>query len=266
MRQDAMTLEDQRLSGIDSQDQYQSIHERHRIFPAVFEQRLHSRIIDLSAGVGIVGKRIKDKYTYDELICNDMSENAIRTMRNAGLETESFDLDIAEGTYPLETGHFDAVISLATIEHIIHVDKFITEIHRILSTDGALYLSSPNYAGLLYLLPVVINGRTFHNPLDAHEKYEFYAHVRYFTYRTLLEYVQSFGFYADTVYLGRPCSGSRYLALARRSPLKAFIYRCFFNTLYHIGSPRWASEPVICFKKRKKTDSSGNRNIRKVIL
>jgi 2-polyprenyl-3-methyl-5-hydroxy-6-metoxy-1,4-benzoquinol methylase len=255
-------LEERRLVAVETIEDYSSFHERHRIFPAVFEERGHQRILDSSAGVGCAAQRIHKCYSA-ELVCNDISPTCLRLLSDLGLSTVSFDLDASDKAYPFEDGEFDAVISLATIEHLLHVDHFLQEIHRILSDDGYFYLSTPNYASLLYFRRFVLNGRTFHNPLSENSRYEFYAHLRYFTYRTLLEYVSAFGFIPDTVYLTLPEGSTRYRALLRQSPLKASMYRNTMRVIYAFFSPRWASEPVICFRKGV---NGKNTRPRKVVL
>jgi len=155
------------------------------------------------------------------------------------------------------------VIALATIEHLINIDHFIEEIFRILGREGYLYLSAPNYSGLIYLLPLLISGKTFHDPMTNPSRYEFYAHVRYFTYHTLLEFVSSFGFVPDTVYLPVPQDSSRYLSLYSKSKFKALTFRTVMKFLYKYFSPRWASEPIICFRK---SSSPVVKKFRKVVL
>jgi 2-polyprenyl-3-methyl-5-hydroxy-6-metoxy-1,4-benzoquinol methylase len=259
----AVILEENRLKNVSGVDDYNMIHERHRIFPALFENRNHKRILDISAGVGIVADRIKNKYPAD-LLCNDLSPKALSILRENGHKTISFDLDQDKEPYPLENEQFDAVISLATIEHILDIDHFLSEIRRILKESGYLYISAPNYSGLTYLLPFIFSGKTFHDPLNKNDKYEFYAHVRYFTYRTLIEVVSQCGFETAAVYIGKPSEGSRYLNLKRKSPLKAKIFKLGMSSIYKLFSPRWAAEPVICFKKTK--DSNLVLKPRKIIL
>lgn len=247
----AVNLEETRLDQIKDVDDYLMIHERHRIFPAVFEDRNHKKILDISSGVGIVANRIKDKYNAD-LLCNDLSPKAISILKKHGHKTVSFNLEEDKKPYPFNDGEFDAVISLATIEHLLDIDHFLSEIKRILKKDGYLYLSAPNYSGLTYLIPFLLTGKTFHDPLKKEDKYEFYAHVRYFTYRTLIEVVSQHGFIAEKVYLGKPEEGTRYVNLKKKSPLKAFIYKMIMLIIYKLLSPRWAAEPVICFRKSDK--------------
>jgi len=242
-------------------DSYPWFHERHRVFPSIFEQRGHRRILDVASGMGVIARRIEQRYSHDLLVCNDICSDCLRSLRASGFTASCFDLDDDNSSFPFGDGSFDAIIALATIEHLLHVDHFLTEVHRLLNDRGCLYLSAPNYAGLAYLVPLLLTGRTFHNPLSQHDRYEFYAHVRYFTYRTLLEYVSTFGFSPDTVYLPLPEGSARYRRLRARSKPLGAVVRLAAKTIYYAVSPRWASEPVICFAK----NGSGN-GLRKVML
>lgn len=249
MKNNAIRYEETRLHNVESIQDYPDFHERHRVFPAIFEDRAHQKILDVAAGVGCAAQRIHQRYPA-EILCNDITPRCLQILDRAGLKTVSFDLD-NELPYPFPDGSFDAVLSLSTIEHLIHVDHFVKEVHRILDDDGYLYISSPNYASLVYFKRFVLSGRTFHNPIseDNRQRYEFYAHLRYFTYLTLLEFVSSFGFVPVTVYLPVPEGSSRYLALYDRSRFKALALRNAMKIIYKICSPRWASEPIICFRK-----------------
>jgi SAM-dependent methyltransferase len=251
MRKDATQVEEKRLEGIQTIDDYPSMHERHRIFPEIFENRKHKRILDIAAGVGCAARRIHENYL-GQIICNDITPTCLRVLRQQGLNVVSFDIDNDDIAFPYNDGYFDAVVSLATIEHIISLDHHLREIRRILSDDGYLYISTPNYAGLTYLPRILLKGESFHNPLKETTKYEFYAHVRYFTYKTLLDFVSSFGFTPISVHLPLPQSSSYYQSLKEKSPTKAFMFRSSMWFLYTFGSPRWASEPVLCFQKTSK--------------
>ncbi len=127
MRKDATIVEEARLEGVEKIEDYPSFHERHRIFPGIFEGRNHRRILDVAAGVGAAARRIRDNYP-GELICNDITPTCLRVLNSQGLKTTSFDIDDKDTTFPFSDGYFDAVVSLATIEHVIFLDHHVQEI------------------------------------------------------------------------------------------------------------------------------------------
>jgi 2-polyprenyl-3-methyl-5-hydroxy-6-metoxy-1,4-benzoquinol methylase len=265
MKKQAIEIEEKRLEGIQSIEEFPDFHERHRIFPAVFENRQHKKILDIAAGVGCAAQRIHEKYPA-ELLCNDITPTCLRILKKLGLATVSFDLDDAEQAFPFADGSLDTIVCLATIEHMVNIDHFVQEIRRILSDDGYLYMSTPNYASLEFLPQYIFKGRSFHDPLSksSRQRYEFYAHVRYLTYRTMIEYVSSFGFVLDTVYLALPGGSKRYLASSR---IKRIAYRSLMFLMYQLLSPRWAAEPVVCFRKVSADAKNKSRaKIRKVVL
>jgi len=244
MRTDSKKLEESRLSGL-TLENYPILHERHRIFPEVFEKRQHDKILDISAGIGIVAQRILENYPC-EMHCNEVDETCLSQLKKLNVHITNYDLDTGERT-SFQTADYDAIICLATIEHLINIDVFVTDLHRILKEDGRLYLSVPNYAALYWLVPL-IRGRSFHDPFGEKSRYEFYAHIRYFTYRTLLDYMRHFGFIPDTVYLPVPKGSSHFLQIRDRSKILAFVIQTSFHALY-LTSARWHQEPVICFAK-----------------
>ena len=247
-RNPAIGLEEERLKDISGVEDFDMFHERHRIFPALFENRNHKKIIDVSAGIGAAAGRVNTGCAA-ELICNDLSPKCLDSLKKMGLKTISFDLDDDSRPYPLKDGEFCAIISLATIEHLYNIDNFFHEAKRILKDDGHLYLSVPNYNGLNYIFPLLFKGKTFHDPLNSREKYEFYGHLRYFTHISLIKYITSFGFTAETVYLGKPEMGTRYLRFKSEHKIGAATYKALMMILYSVFPPRWAPEPVVCFRK-----------------
>ena len=144
MRNDAIQLEEARLTG-ETDIEFPVMHERHRAFPAVFENRQHKRVLDLAAGVGYVARNVQDQYPTN-MFCNDISPSCLKSLRQLGLPVTSYTLDNDTTGFPFKDGSFDALIALATIEHIINVDLFAQEVYRILDDNGYFYVSAPNYA------------------------------------------------------------------------------------------------------------------------
>lgn len=262
MREFAVHQEEARLSGGEDSAVYPEFKERHRIFPTVFERRNHKKILDTSAGIGYAAQRILENYPA-KVFCNEISPVCFANLRRIGAPIVSFDLDDTTAAFPFSDGCFDAVISLVTIEHLLNIDYFVKEINRILCNGGYLYITTPNYAAPEYLINPVLYGKSFHDPLAESSRYEFFAHLRYFTYKTLLEFVSAFGFVPDTVYIARPGGSSRYRKLYENSRLKARIFRFAMSLRHNLLPPSWASEPVVCFQKANRKLS---RTIRKIVL
>lgn len=248
MRNDAQNLEDGRLVGFDI-DSYPWYHERHRIFPQIFEKGKYKKIIDISAGIGIVARQINENYDA-MMVANDIASESLKSLRNLNLTTTSFDLDDPDLSFPFPDETFDAVITLATLEHIIQLDHHMQEINRILKKGGHLFLSVPNYTGVHFVVPFVLKGKTFHDFTKSElDKYEFYAHVRYFTYNSLIDFVTPFGFVPEKSFLPLPHSSTKFRALEKRSKLKAFIFKTAVHIFYKVMHPRWAFHPVLQFRK-----------------
>jgi SAM-dependent methyltransferase len=248
MRQDAITIENARLNGLDL-DNYPWLNERHRLFPSILEPGRYDRILDVAAGVGVVAHRIRTDYPCF-MLCNDIASESLRNLKANHLTAVSFDLDNLKSSFPFPDETFDAVISLATLEHIINIDHHLLELRRVLKPDGHLFLSVPNYSGLQFVVPFLLTGRTFHNPVKGGlDKYEFYAHVRYFTYKTLVEFMEGFGFVPQITYLPLPQASSRYQRLKRRNVVAAAMFRLCMLLLYKCLTPRWAFHPVIRFSR-----------------
>ncbi len=260
----AVAIEEKRLEGMTGIEDYPWFKERHRVFPAVFEDRQHKRVMDISAGMGCAAQRIRDLYPA-KIICNDITPTCVTALRKIGLETVSFDLDDDTQPYPFPDGSFDAIVSLVTIEHLIHVDDFIQQIHRLLEPNGYLYVSTPNYAAPEYVGRVLFTGQSYHDPLgDPDTRYEFYAHVRYFTYKTLLSFVASFGFTPVAAYIAKPAGSARFRELSQKNRLAAVSIQSLMTLYYSVFPPTYASEPILCF--RKGAAPAGREKFRKVVL
>ena len=123
-------------------ENFQWVHERHRIFPEIFENRNHKKIIDISAGIGVVADRISENYDC-EFYCNEIDPNCLKELEKLNVTTISFDIDSGE-PFPISDCFYDAVLCFDTLERLKHIDFFITELHRILNDEGRLYLSITN--------------------------------------------------------------------------------------------------------------------------
>ncbi len=263
MRKDAIELEESRVAVTAPPEKHPPLMERHCVFPSIFENRNHHKILDLSAGLGYVTQRLIESYPAT-IISHDISPSCLMNLRQLRAPTLSFDIDSSNAGFPFASASFDAVISLVTIEHVLFANEFVSEIRRILCPEGYLYISTPNYAAPEYLIGPVFRGRSFHDPFTTSSGYEFYAHVRYYTFRTLKDFLETHGFVLDTVYLTTPRSSERYLKLKQQSRLKALIYKNLTWLKVNLLPPDRNPEPILCLQKT--ATPSPSRHCRKVVL
>lgn len=262
MRKDAITIEETRIADEQNDRNFPPFKERHRVFPDIFENRNHKKILDLAAGVGYVTKRVVEQYPA-KVISHDLCPSCLKHLAKLGAPTLDFDIDNSETGFPFASGSFDTVISLVTIEHVLFVNEFLSELNRILCPGGYLYISTPNYAAWEYLAEPVIHARSYHDPLVPSSRYEFYAHVRYFTFKTLGILLEAHGFSLECTYIALPGGSEQYQKLYKESKPKALMFRNLMRLKAQLSSLHRASEPILCLQK---TDVVRPPQFKKVLL
>ncbi|HEX9431119.1 MAG TPA: class I SAM-dependent methyltransferase [Candidatus Bathyarchaeia archaeon] len=73
----------------------------------------------------------------------DRDAYAVRVARKKGCEAVMYDVD--GGHLPFRDSCFDSVFAIHIIEHLVHSDTFVGEIHRILKPGGIAVIETPDY-------------------------------------------------------------------------------------------------------------------------
>lgn len=120
----------------------------------------NKQVLDIACGTGygiaILKKRAKHVTGVDV-----DAEAAIQARAECGVNS---DVLLGNGLgLPFEDESFDVVTSFETLEHLHERSTFLSELHRVLKTNGVLLLSTPNAN---YTMPV--NGKPS-NPFHIHE-------------------------------------------------------------------------------------------------
>jgi 2-polyprenyl-3-methyl-5-hydroxy-6-metoxy-1,4-benzoquinol methylase len=146
----------------------------------------------------------------------DNSAAAVALARQNGLDAQLTELD---QTWPLGNASMDVVLAGEVIEHVMDIDKFVSEAHRVLRPRGLLVVSTPNLAALGRRLLLLLG-------LNPHIEISLTGaaagHLRYFTPRNFRSFIEDKGFtlnrlQSDVVNLN--ASGSlRSVRLARWLP------------------------------------------------
>lgn len=137
------------------------------------------KVLDIGCNEGSLTKIISEK---NKVIGMELSSKALKKAKNKGLEV------ICASAYqiPFKKNTFTRIHFSEVIEHLINTDKALKEINRVLTKDGELIITTPNFNSLRDRL-LVLSGR-----LQAYAQHE--EHVRIFNKKRLIQHLEKNNF------------------------------------------------------------------------
>ena len=120
--------------------------------------------------------------------------------RRKGVDAIAFDLN-SGAPLPYPDGHFDVVVCIETLEHILPTDRLVSEIHRVLKPDGIGIIDVPRLDSFLNLGLLMLGYQPPGIECSRERRYGsinrdsvLTGHVAYFTRRALHEMLEAAGF------------------------------------------------------------------------
>jgi 2-polyprenyl-3-methyl-5-hydroxy-6-metoxy-1,4-benzoquinol methylase len=166
------------------------------------------RALDLGCGEGRFADVLIEAGAH--VLAVDVAAEPLRRAqaRRPDLET----LLIEPPLLPLEDSSFDVVWAGEVIEHVPDTAAWLSEVRRVLRSDGHLLLTTPDHGPLTMMAMALLPQR-----LDAHFDPRG-DHLRFYTRRTLAALLADFGFAEVEVRAAGGMPGARavLLACARR--------------------------------------------------
>lgn len=107
----------------------------------------NDEIFDLGCGDGTIGKILKKNHTITIDGC-DVSEIAVDRAREHYRTVHQLNID--DEDIPVESGSYDVVICTDVLEHTLSPSHAVSEIRRILKTNGTVVISVPNFGFVRY--------------------------------------------------------------------------------------------------------------------
>ena len=141
------------------------------------------RILDFGCGTGAAAQVLTA--AGHEVVGVDVSESGLRLARR-DVPSASFELIDAEDQLPFSDAFFDICFSTEVIEHLLNIQGFIKEIHRVLRPGGLFLLTTP-YHGRLKNLIIIMN--SFDNHFSPES-----GHIRFFSKASLTKCLVDGGF------------------------------------------------------------------------
>jgi SAM-dependent methyltransferase len=107
------------------------------------------RVLDLGCGIGGLAFAMGDRWKVREFYGLDVNKDSIDTanryaQRHGGGPTYTFVQGYGE-QMPFDDGHFDAVVSHDTLEHVRSVKEALAECRRVLKRGGSAFLVFPSF-------------------------------------------------------------------------------------------------------------------------
>jgi ubiquinone/menaquinone biosynthesis C-methylase UbiE len=204
-----------------SRDYYESLWET---LPLGLEPTLLKRRLAFVLERGVPGERVLDvgcgeaRFTSElmragrEVVGIDVAEEPLRRARIRDPDVD-VRLVACDGPWPLPDSSFDVVWAGETIEHVADTGAWLSEVRRVLVSEGTLLLSTPAH-DLLTRLSVASSSRAF-----AAHFHPLSDHLRFYTRSGLTTLLEDFGFEEVRVrgVGGLPGARATLLAVARRS-------------------------------------------------
>jgi SAM-dependent methyltransferase len=128
--------------------------------------RTEDKILEIGCGIGTVVNELSKKG--HDVIGIDISSEAIEYGRNKYGDIH-LEVQAAE-TLPYEDGSFEVVLSFDLFEHIVEIDKHISEVKRMLCPGGYYLFQTPNrYSNIIYemLWTKSLQWRRYHPSLHS---------------------------------------------------------------------------------------------------
>jgi ubiquinone/menaquinone biosynthesis C-methylase UbiE len=120
--------------------------------------------------------------------------------RRRGVDAVAFDLNSGE-PLPYPDAHFDAVVCIETLEHVLPTDRLLRELHRVLKPGGIGIVDVPRLDSCLNVALLLLGYQPPGIECSRERRYGsinrgsvLTGHVAYFTRRALHEMLEAAGF------------------------------------------------------------------------
>jgi 2-polyprenyl-3-methyl-5-hydroxy-6-metoxy-1,4-benzoquinol methylase len=167
--------------------------------------RQPARVLDVGCGEGWFAAELARAGAH--VVGIDVAAEPLRRGRARHPELDLRVVD-ADGPWPFPSAGFDAVWAGETIEHVADTAGWLSELRRVLRSEGSLLLSTPAHERLA-MFGLALSGRAFDAHFDPRAD-----HLRFYTHRTLARLLEDFGFHDVHVRAVGGAPGARRMLLA----------------------------------------------------
>ena len=167
------------------------------------------RVLDVGCGDGLLTDELARAGA--QVVGIDVAKRALqRAEQRASMHGGALDLRLvdAEEPLPLADASFDVVWAGEVIEHVVDTAAWLSELRRVLRSQGRLLLTTPAHPRAR-VLALALSGRAFDAHFDPRAD-----HLRFYSRRTLARLLGDFGFHDVQVRAGGGPALARRVLLA----------------------------------------------------
>ncbi len=158
-----------------------------RFSAAVEGLRPGRRVLDIGCGQGLGHELLAPDFA--EVHGVDGTEAALERARARGTRVARVDLEAEALPYP--DAHFDAILCLDVVEHLVDPARLVREIARMLQPGGQAVVTTPNARSIRQLARIALAGR---GPRTSGDDFGVDGgHLHYFTSRDVAELLERAG-------------------------------------------------------------------------
>lgn len=158
------------------------------------------KLLEVGVWDGTIVKNYRGHFN-GQIYGTDLTLDIMREALPLLFEAKPCNLD--SDALPWSDDFFDAVVCNEVIEHIFDTDRLVKELYRVLKPGGMLILSTPNLASLPNRICLMLGWQPYSTEVSSlrsnygnplRKSLNPAGHIRVFTFRALLEMVQTHGF------------------------------------------------------------------------
>lgn len=163
-----------------------SYYDRQRQWPARFELRAGTKVLDIGCGRGALGEFLKDRIKANVVGIEIVEENyhlAKDRIDQAMLgDFEKMDVSDLKGS-------FDYIVFSDSLEHMIDSDLVIRKAKELLTPDGQILMAMPNVRNFRVTLPLLFNDEWRYTDEGLLDR----THMRFFTCKSITRLLHEHG-------------------------------------------------------------------------
>ena len=152
-----------------------------------------ARALDLGSGIATTSGALKRSGRFG-WVCAVEGHPEIAKITRQNVD-EVLVGDIDKMNFPHPEGHFDTVLALDILEHLVDPWRALGEIRRVLRPGGHLVISVPNIRHFSVMFPLLIYGDFRYQQEGVLDS----THLRFFTRRSILQMLIRSGFEIEDI-------------------------------------------------------------------